>query len=275
MRFAGKVWRLLVGIKDGLVLIFMLMFFGALYALLSTSPYKDSAARGALRLHIAGSIVEQPAEVTVADMVGGALIREYRLRDILHALDRAADDGRIEAVALDLDIFAGGGQAALAEVGEALDRVRRAGKPVLAYATAYSDDSYLLAAHADEIWVDPMGGVVIAGRGGSNLYFAGLLDRLGVTANVYRAGDYKSAVEPFTRNDMSPEAREASQALADALWEQWRETVAGARPDARLDAYVAAQKEFGGDLGDWPAFAATDLNEAIVHALTAAHRSSG
>ena len=109
-------------------------------------------------------------------------------------------------MALDLDIFSGGGQATLSAVGEALDAVRKAGKPVLAYATAYDDDSYLLAAHASEVWLNPMGGVLVTGPGGANLYMKGLLDKLGVTANVYKAGTYKAAVEPFTRTDMSPEA---------------------------------------------------------------------
>ncbi len=239
MKFAGKAWKLLVGIKDALVLLLMLMFFGGLYAALSASPYGDSAARGALRLDLAGAIVEQPAEQDPLALLGGPLAREYRLSEVIHALDTAATDERIEAVALDLDIFTGGGQTALANVGEALDRVRRANKRVVAYATGYSDDSYQLAAHADEVWLDPMGAVLIAGPGGSNLYYAGLLERLGVTANVYRVGTFKSAVEPYTRNDMSPEARQASQALADALWGTWRQDVGQARPRARIDAYVA------------------------------------
>ena len=117
--------------------------------------------------------------------------------------------------------------------------MRRAGKRVVAYATGYSDDSYQLAAHADEIWLDPLGAVLIAGPGGSNLYYAGLLERIGVTAHVYRVGAFKSAVEPYTRNDMSPEARAASQALADALWETWRQDVAPARPRARIADWVA------------------------------------
>ena len=118
------------------------------------------------------------------------------------------------------------------------------GKRVVAYAQGYSDDSYQLAAHADEIWLDPLGAVLIAGPGGSNLYYAGLLERLGVTANVYRVGTYKSAVEPYTRSDMSPEARAATQALADSLWETWRTNVGQARPRAQIAAYVADPARF-------------------------------
>jgi protease-4 len=253
MKFVGKAWRLLVGVKDGLVLVFMLLFFGGLYAALSASPYKDSASRGALRLDLAGAIVEQPSEPDpFAALGGGAITREYRLAELIHALDTAATDDRIRAVALDLDVFTGGGQTALTDVGEALDRVRRANKRVVAYATGYSDDSYQLAAHADEIWLDPLGAVLIAGPGGTNLYYAGLMERLGITANVYRVGAFKSAVEPFTRSDMSPEARENAQALVDSLWSSWRQDVARARPRARINAYVAQPARFieaaGGDM---------------------------
>lgn len=240
MRLAGKMWRLLVGLKDGLVLILMLLFFGFLYVMLAASP-TVGGARGALLISLEGPVVEQPADLSPTDLLtSSGLVREFRLRDLLHALRTAATDKRVETVVIDLDIFSGGGQTALASVGEAMEAVKKAGKPVLAYATAYDDDSYQLAAHASEIWLDPMGGVMIAGPGGTNPYFKGLLDRLGVTANVYKAGTYKAAVEPYTRNDMSPEAREAQQALTGALWESWQHNVRRARPKAQLGPYVAA-----------------------------------
>src|SRR3546814_9110961 len=96
------------------------------------------------------------------------------------------------------------------------------------------------SAHASEIWLNPMGGVLITGPGGSILYYKGLLDKLGVTANVYKAGNYKAAVEPYIRSDMSPEAREANEALAAALWENWLDDVRRARPQAKLADSVSA-----------------------------------
>src|ERR1044072_2494605 len=253
MKFAGKAWKLLVGIKDGLVLLTMLLFFGGLYGALSASPYKDSARSGALRLDLGGAIVEQPAVRSPFDLVGGARVaRQYRVSEVVHALDTAAADGDIKAVALDLDVFVGGGQTAIADVGAALDRFRRSGKRVVAYASGYGDDGYQLAAHADEIWLDPLGAVLIAGPGGSRLYYAGLLERLEITANVYRVGSFKSAVEPYTRSDMSAEARENAQALADALWGSWQQNVRQARPRAQIARYVADPAGFlaaaGGDM---------------------------
>jgi protease-4 len=254
MRFVGKVWRLLVGIKDGLVLLLMLLFFGLLYAALSAKPTIGSADEGALVLSINGTIAEQPAEADPLDVLSGgsSLTKEHRLRDVVHALNTAATDNRVKAVALDLDSFLGGGQAAVSDVGEALDRVRRANKPVIAYATGYSDDAYLLAAHASEIWLNPLGGVLVAGPGGTNLYYKGLLDKIGVTANVYKAGTYKAAVEPYVRTDMSPEARQANQALAASLWETWLSEVRAARPKAQILPYASAPAErlaqAGGDM---------------------------
>jgi protease-4 len=235
---ARKVWRILVGIKDGLVLILMLVFFGGLYAALSASPYRDSASDGALLLDLSGSLVEQTTERSVGEVVGGRVAREHRVRDVIHALDTAASDDNVRAVAVDLDLLVGGGQTAVTDVAAAIDRVRRANKPVLTYATGYSDDSYQLAAHASEIWLNPLGAVLPTGRGGTNLYYAGLLERLGITANVYRVGSYKAAVEPFTRRDMSPEARENAQALANALWQDWLRDVSHARPRAQIAQYT-------------------------------------
>jgi protease-4 len=253
MKFAGKVWKLLVGIKDGLVLLFMMLFFALLYAAMSARPTLGAGEHGALLLDLDGPIVEQPAQATASEVFSGGGPREFRLRDIVHALETAADDDRVKAVALDLDIFSGGGQATLSAVGEALDGVRKAGKPVLAFATAYDDDSYQLAVHASEVWLDPMGGVLVTGPGGANLYMKGLLDKLGVTANVYKAGTYKAAVEPFTRNDMSPEAREALTAVYASMWESWQDEVRRARPKAQLAPYVADTPgriaAAGGDMG--------------------------
>lgn len=254
MRLLRGFWKLLVGVKDFLVLVFMLIFFIGLYAALSMSPNPAVPSSGALLVRLDGALVEQPEEVDPITLAlgGSPAVREYRLRDVVRGIRAAATDDRVKAVVLDLDRFAGGGQAAIATVGEALDAVRRTGKPVLAYATGYGDDSYLLAAHASEVWLDPLGAVLITGPGGSRLYYKGLLDKLGVVAKVYRVGEFKSAVEPFTRTDQSPEAREANQALADELWESWRGNVARARPSARLADYVARPQAMiaaaGGDI---------------------------
>jgi protease-4 len=240
MRLLRGLWKLLVGVKDAFVLLFMLLFFGVLYAALSFSPNPVAAGNGgALLVDLNGSIVEQPHEIDTLNLLTGnsPATGEYRLRDIVRALQAAATDNRIKVVALDLDSFTGGGQALLAEVGAAIDGVKRANKPVVAFATGYTDGGYQLAAHASEVWLDPLGAVLVTGPGSSHLYYKGLLDKLGVTTHVYRVGQFKSAVEPFIRSDQSPEAKAANQALADALWQTWRDDVGKARPRAKIAPY--------------------------------------
>src|SRR5438270_13171885 len=250
MSFVGAIWRLLVGIEDGLVLLLLLLFFAGLYGTLSArpAPVRD----GVLDLELNGSLVEQPARRNWSDVAGSPRIGQYRLRDLIAALDKARDDVRIKAVALDLSGFTGGGATSIGDLADAVRRVRAAGKPVVAYGVGYTDDSYALAAAASEVWLNPLGGVLIAGPGGSNLYYKGLLDKLGVTANVYRVGTYKSAVEPYIRNDMSPEARQNYTALDQARLETWKQQVKQARPKANIDLFLnnmnGAVAAAGGDM---------------------------
>jgi len=245
MRVVRGFWRLLVGIKDALVLLLLLLFFATLFALLSVRPNPSLPTSGALVLKLDGTIVEQPADADPLSLISGngPASREYRLRDVIRALQIAATDPAVKAIVLDLDRFAGGRQAAIAEVGAAIDAARRGGKPVFVYATGYADDGYQLAAHASDVWLNPLGAVFLAGPGGSQLYYKGLLDKIGVTAHLYRVGRFKSAGEPYIRTDQSPEAKAANQALADSLWARWGEEVSHARPKAKLAAYVTATLE--------------------------------
>ena len=238
-RLLRGLWKLLVGIKDLFVLLLLLLFFGGLFAALSQRP-STSIKDGALLLDLNGPIVEQPAEpAAFAALSGGSAPRQYRLRDLVHAIDAARTDARVKTVVLDLDRFGGGYPAAIGEVADALLRVRQSGKPILAYATAYTDGSYRLAAAASEVWVDPMGGTIFSGPGGPQLYYKGLIDKLGVNTHVYRVGRYKSAVEPYTRADQSPDSRAASEALYGSLFQQWQDGIRRSRPRANIQPFLA------------------------------------
>jgi protease-4 len=237
MQFVRVSWKILVGLKDLLVLLFMLLFFAAIFALLNASPNPAMVRDGALLLKLDGVVSEQPAEIdTLTTLTSSAAsVGEMRQRDIVRALKLAETDDRVKAVVVDMDRFMGGGQASLGAIGSSLDGVKKAGKPVYAFATAYTDDSYQLAAHATQIWMDPLGGAMLTGPGGSQPYFKGLLDRLGVKANIYRVGTYKSAVEPFMRSDQSEASKAAIKGVYDEIWGQWKAAVAKARPQARLE----------------------------------------
>ena len=236
MIFARKIWKLLVGVKDGLALLFLLLFFFALYALLTVRPSPGDVRDGALLLKLNGSIVEEPALVDPlqALLSNDVPATEYRTRDLVHALKTAAADDRIKAVVFDLSKFMGGGQVSMTEVGAAMDKVRAANKPVLTWAVGYADDAMLLAAHASEVWVDPLGGAFVVGPGGNRLYYGQLLDRFKVTAHVFKVGTFKDAVEPYQRNAMSDASREARRALFGSVWEQWQANVKQARPKADI-----------------------------------------
>ena len=253
MEFARKVWKLLVAVKDGLALIFLLLFFIGLYAVLAIRPGSAVVHDGALLLKLDGIVVEEksaPDPLSVL-LSGSAPIGEHSVHDVVRALRLAARDDRIKCVVLDMSQFIGGGLVHLEDIGEALDEVRAAKKPVYAFAVAYLDDGLLLAAHADEAWVDPNGGAFVTGPGGNQLYFAGLLDKLNISVNIYRVGTFKSAVEPWSRTGPSDASREAFEDLYGALWRAWQADFRKARPKARLDFVtgdpVAWLRSTGGD----------------------------
>jgi len=246
MSFARKVWHLLVAVKDGLSLVFLLLFFALLYAALTARPSPAQIRDGALLLELNGVVVEEKSIIDPFEalLLGSAPMGEYQSRDLVQAIEAAAADDRIKAIVLDMTNFLGGGQVHLEAVGAALDRARAAEKPVLAFATVYGDDAMMLAAHASEVWVDPLGGALIAGPGGSRLYYSELLENLKVNARVYKVGTYKSAVEPYVRNSMSPEARENYEALYGSLWEEWQANVKKARPQLKMDLVTKTPAEW-------------------------------
>ncbi len=235
MKFARSVWKILIAIKDGLVLLLLLLFFGGLYALLALRPVPGSVQPGALYLALEGPVVEERARIRPSQLLSGSgPMKAVQERDVVRALSAAAQDARIKAVVLNLESFDGGSQVAMARIGAAMDTVRAAKKPVLVYAGLYADDGVQIAAHASEVWVDPLGGALVVGPGGTQLYFKALLDRLKIKAHVFKVGTYKSAVEPFVRENASPEAKEALGAVYAALWETWQADVKKARPKADI-----------------------------------------
>ena len=242
MAFVRGAWAFLVGVKDLMVLLLLVLFFVGLWAALNArGPSAASVPSGsALVLDLDGSVVEQAAEGSPFGLFSGVnRPSEVQVRDVIGAIDSARTDRRIKAIVLDLDTFLGTGEANLQSIGARLRAFKAAGKPVYAYATAYTDDSYYLASQATQVWVNPLGGVLLSGPGGPNLYFKAALAKLDVDVNVFRVGTYKSAVEPFTRDDASPEAEAAEQVLVDNLWRTYARDVAAARHGANVDAFLA------------------------------------
>lgn len=287
MSFARGTWRFLVGVKDLLVLLLLLLFFGLLWAGLNQTSTVKVPASGALVLNLSGAVVDQGSEQDPTQiLLGRQGIGETQLRDVVRAIDLAAADKRITMLVLDLDSFLGTSQAHLQTITEAMARFKKAGKPIKAWGTAYLDDGWYLAAHADEAWMSPLGGVLLSGPGGSGLYFANALEKLGIDMEVFRVGTFKSAVEPFTRNDASPEARAADQALVDALWSSYKAGIAAARPKVALDRWFTALPqriaEANGSMAEAAAAAGLvdriatrpDFDAALVKQLGASDKNS-
>ncbi len=241
MTFVRGAWRFLVGVKDLAVIVLLLIFFLGLWAALHARSATRVPDGSALVLDLDGPVVDQasqrsPFAAATGGPTGG---NEIEVRDVVRAIDTARTDGRIKLIVLELDTFIGAGEANLQSIGAALKAFKASGKPVYAYATAYTDASYYLAAHANNAWINPLGGVLLTGPGGTNLYFKKALDKLDVDINVFRVGKYKSFVEPFTRTEASPEAKAAEQALVDGVWKTYVTDVHDARPQVDVSAAFA------------------------------------
>lgn len=201
-----------------------------------------------------GAIVEQSAALDpVSMLLGSGGVASTSLRDILETLDQAAEDDRIKGVLLDLAEMGAVSAANLESIGMALDNYKASGKELIAYADAYSQPQYLLASYANSVYLHPMGQLMLPGYGGSQLFFADLLDKLGVNVHVFRVGTHKAAVEPYLLNGMSEESRSNNQQLADELWLRYVNQVAVNRElsDAAVrrytNDYAGQLLEVGGD----------------------------
>jgi protease IV len=212
-------------------------FFGLLVALAiaawSGRPKVPDGA--ALVVKPEGTIVEQlspgdPLERLVAGSAGaGSMAKETLLKDLIDAIRAAKDDKRIKAILLDLNDLSAAGLTKLRDLRGVLGEFRKTGKKVVAYGDDYMQGPYYLAAQADEVYLHPEGAVVMHGVGRWRNFYKEGLDRLGVEVHVFRVGEYKSAVEPFLRNDMSPEAKEMALETYGDIWRDYVADVAAAR----------------------------------------------
>lgn len=240
--FWRSLWHLLDTTRR---LVFNLLFLAlllgavALYFGGRVSPVPEGAA---LMVAPTGVLTDQPAGADpLLWWLGEGQPPETRLADLVEAIDRAAEDERIPMLVLRLQDLQGGGLSKMQELAAAVRRFRDSGKPVVAVADYYTQDQYYLAAQADRVLLNPMGAVALEGFAVYRNYFREALDKLDVDVNVFRVGEYKSAVEPLTRNDMSEAARRANQAWLDDLWRQYLEGVSQARqlPVQGLARHVA------------------------------------
>jgi len=257
-RGAGMFWRALDATRRTLLNLLFLAFLIFLLWAMFGGGLQPLGPKTALVLDLKGALVEQSTG-TVRDAlmanVSGDVKRTVQLRDVLTALDAAAIDTSIGSVVLLLEDMDGAGMAMLNEVGLAVDRVKAAGKPVIAWGDSYDQRQYLLASHASEIYMHPMGMVNIKGFGRHRNYYRDALDKIGVTVNLMKVGTYKSFAEPFIGNGPSQASTEAESFLYNALWgtytaevEKNRKLPAGAVM-AMIDELPARMEAVKGDSG--------------------------
>jgi len=230
-RLFVALWSGVDGVRKVLHLLVLLFIFSIVVSALSYSTSVVPAS-AALVIRPVGRIVEQlagdPFERALAELVGDAEPQTLA-QDIIDGLEYAKDDDRITMVLLDLSAMPGGGLSKLQQIGTAIDDFRLSGKPVIAKADYYGQGSYYLASHADEIYMHPDGILVLSGFGAYLNFYKSALDKLRIDWNVFRVGAYKAAVEPYMRNDMSPEFRESLGGVLDQLWTQYLSDIEAAR----------------------------------------------
>ena len=256
-RLVWGTWKIVDSARRLTVnLIFLVIAFALIGGALGGRPKVPASA--ALLIDPRGPIVEQlsgtPRDRILSGLSGsGEGAQETLLRDLLDAIRAAKDDARIKVLFLDLDRMGGAGMTKLQDLRAAILEFKKTGKKVIAAADDYTQGQYYLAAQADELFLNPLGSVVLQGLGGYRQFYKEGLDKLGVEVHVFRVGEYKSAVEPYTRNEMSPETKTSLLDVYGDLWKSYLTDVGAARklpPEditASIDTVSARLRAAGGD----------------------------
>ncbi len=257
IRFFSAVWGGLNGLRKLLHLLLLLFIFMLFFGVMSGEAPQVLPRNAALVIQPVGALVEQiagdPYERAIAELMGDAQPQTL-VQDVVDALEAAKDDAKIGAVHIELSALTSAGIDKLERVGRALADFRTSGKPVIASADFYTQQGYYIAAHADEVYMNPEGLVFLQGYGTYRTFYKDAIDLLRIDWNVFRVGSYKSFAEPYTRMDMSPEDRASRARLLDHLWGAYQERVAAARglDASAVDDYaqnlVANTRAAGGDM---------------------------
>jgi protease IV len=256
LRLLAALWRGADGLRKVLHLILLVCVFAVFLGALSGAP-RSIPKTAALVIQPDGYLVEQlegdPLERAVSRTMGEEK-PETLVQDVVDSLGYAKDDDRIQAVYLDLSDMLGGGLSKIRRIAAAIDDFKTSGKPVIASSDFYSQQSYYLASHANEVYMHPDGILFMQGYGNFRNYFKDAIDLLRIDWNVFRVGTHKSYVEPYTRMNMSDEDRETTLHLIDQLWSMYLDDVAKARkldPQEVRDFandYLQNARKTGGDL---------------------------
>jgi protease-4 len=215
--------------RHAILLIILLVFF-SIFVLKNSVDLKNNTA---LIIAPNGNVVNQysgtPSEKLIKQ-IQGSDVPETQMRDLLQAINKASTDKRISVLVLSPDFMWDIGLADLKELEAAINKFKKtSGKPVIAIAENMNQNQYYFANLADEIILDPQAFMFFQGYGSYRNYFKEGLDKLSIDVHLFRVGEYKSAAEPYIRNDMSTEAKEASLHYMNDLWETYLQGIAKRR----------------------------------------------
>ena len=247
MRFLKGIWRVLSGISRAISvlvpLLFVAIFVIAFSTTLSESTPEPLPERAALLISPSGPLVEDsPPSDTLSAFLNQDYDQPTLLNDVVRSIRWAATDERITALVFDLENLAGPSTSQTLEISSAINVFKASGKPVIAAGDFYSQAHYLLASQADQILLHPEGGMFLEGFSVYRSYLRSFLEKIRVTMHVFRAGENKSAVEPYLRDDMSEVEREVVSRWLAGLWATYTELAESGRelPAGTMDGFIAS-----------------------------------
>ena len=264
-RFIGMIfkgiWKLITFVRLALVNLFFLLSIAIIYFVYfhSDTTQPTVPKESALVLNLSGPIVEQSRYINPMDSVTGSLLakdlpKENVLFDIVETIRYAKDDDNVTGIVLALKELPETNLTKLRYIAKALNEFKATGKPIYAVGDFYNQSQYYLASYATKVFLSPDGGVLLKGYSAYSLYYKTLLEKLDVNTHVFRVGTYKSAIEPFIRNDMSDAAKESASRWLSQLWGAYIDDVSNNRQiDAKtlnpsMDTFLKELESVDGDI---------------------------
>ncbi|MFT5296275.1 MAG: protease-4 [Colwellia sp.] len=244
-------------------ILFFIVLFLFIAAITSDEGEVIVPNNSALVLNISGDIVEQKRSIDPMDAFIAEALKEKQknpevlLSDILNVIEKAKNDSRIEMMVLNLQGVNRTGLSKLQDIAKALEKFKASGKKIIAVGDQYSQDQYYLASSANEVWLNPRGWLLLDGYGRYQLYFKSALEKLSINQHVFRVGTYKSAIEPYIRDDMSSAAKESNKLWLSDLWSQYKNDVASNRKfaidnfDENADVLVTKLEKANGNVAQY------------------------
>ncbi|BCL70582.1 protease 4 [Vibrio nigripulchritudo] len=241
------IWKAISFLRLAIINLFFLFSLAIIYFVYTQADTEGPVVqeRSALVMNLSGPIVEQSTYVAPMDSFTGSLLgnelpKENVLFEIVDAIRYAQNDDQVSGLVLALREMPETNLTKLRYIAKAINEFKTSGKPVYAVGDFYNQSQYYLASYADKIYMAPDGAVLLQGYGAYNLYYKDMLEKLDVNTHVFRVGTYKSAIEPFTRNDMSDEAKESASRWLTQLWDAFVHDVALNR---KIEAATLAPSE--------------------------------